>query len=73
MPIGTEYSNDTIKETLDKIGARFELLDDPVSRCVSDLMKDRGLVPGADKALHTYFCSGLDVLYLGNYRLSKSS
>jgi carbamoyltransferase len=23
------------------------------------------------KALHTYFCSGLDVIYLGNYRLSK--
>jgi len=24
------------------------------------------------EALHTYFCSGLDVLYLGNYRLSKA-
>ena len=24
------------------------------------------------EALHTYFCSGLDVLYLGPYRLSKS-
>ena len=23
------------------------------------------------EALHTYFCSGLDVLYLGPYRLSK--
>lgn len=34
---GPEYSNDTIRETLDKIGAKFELLDDPVSRCVSDL------------------------------------
>ncbi|WP_426616103.1 carbamoyltransferase C-terminal domain-containing protein [Bradyrhizobium sp. McL0616] len=34
---GPEYSNDTIRETLDKIGARFELLDDPVARCVTDL------------------------------------
>lgn len=34
---GPEYSNDTIRETLDKIGAKFELLDDPVSRCVRDL------------------------------------
>lgn len=25
------------------------------------------------EALHTYFCSGLYVLYLGNYRLSKAS
>jgi carbamoyltransferase len=24
------------------------------------------------EALHTYFCSGLDVLYLGPYRLTKS-
>jgi carbamoyltransferase len=24
------------------------------------------------EALHTYFCSGLDVLYLGPYRLSKA-
>jgi carbamoyltransferase len=23
------------------------------------------------EALHTYFCSGLDVLYLGPYRLEK--
>lgn len=32
----TEYSNDTIKETLDKVGARFELLDDP-SRAASPI------------------------------------
>ncbi|MBR0806173.1 carbamoyl transferase [Bradyrhizobium japonicum] len=38
---GPEYSNDTIKETLDKIGARFELLDDPVSRCVTDLTEQK--------------------------------
>jgi carbamoyltransferase len=25
------------------------------------------------EALHTYFCSGLDVLFLGPYRLSKTS
>jgi carbamoyltransferase len=25
------------------------------------------------EALHTYFCSGLDVLFLGPYRLSKST
>jgi carbamoyltransferase len=35
---GPEYSNDTIRETLDKIGARYEVLDDPVSRCVTDLV-----------------------------------
>ena len=34
---GPEYSNDVIKETLDKIGARYELLDDPVAACVADL------------------------------------
>ena len=34
---GPEYSNDTIRDTLDKIGARFELLDDPVANCVTDL------------------------------------
>ena len=33
---GPEYSNDTVGRRLDKIGARFELLDDPSSRCVSD-------------------------------------
>ncbi len=26
---GPEYSNDTISSTLDKIGARYELVDDP--------------------------------------------
>ena len=45
---GPEYSNDLIKETLDKIGARYEVLDDPVAPlcrrpCRS---KDRRLVPG---------------------------
>lgn len=38
---GPEYSNDAIRETLDKIGARFELLDDPVSRCVTDLTEQK--------------------------------
>ena len=38
---GPEYSNDTIKETLDKIGARYELLDDPVARCVTDLVEQK--------------------------------
>jgi carbamoyltransferase len=38
---GPEYSNDTIRQTLDKIGARFELLDDPVSRCVTDLTEQK--------------------------------
>ncbi|WP_441237342.1 carbamoyltransferase family protein [Bradyrhizobium sp. 930_D9_N1_4] len=38
---GPEYSNDTIRETLDKIGARFELLDDPVSHCVTDLAEQK--------------------------------
>src|ERR1700742_2788560 len=34
---GPEYSNDAIKEKLGKIGARYELVDDPVARCVVDL------------------------------------
>ena len=38
---GPDYSNDTIKNTLDKIGARYELLDDPVERCVSDLVDQK--------------------------------
>lgn len=38
---GPEYSNDTIRSTLDKIGARYELVDDPVSRCVSDLTEQK--------------------------------
>ena len=38
---GPEYSNDTIRSTLDKIGARYELLDDPVTRCVSDLTEQK--------------------------------
>jgi carbamoyltransferase len=38
---GPEYSNDAVKETLDKIGARYERLDDPVDRCVSDLVDQK--------------------------------
>jgi carbamoyltransferase len=38
---GPEYSYDHIKETLDNIGARYERLDDPVSRCVSDLVDQK--------------------------------
>jgi carbamoyltransferase len=38
---GPEYSNDEIKKTLDKIGARYEVLDDPVAQCVSDLVDQK--------------------------------
>jgi carbamoyltransferase len=38
---GPEYSNDSVKQTLDKIGARYELLDDPVDRCVRDLIDQK--------------------------------
>jgi carbamoyltransferase len=38
---GPEYSNDEIKNTLDKIGARYEVLDDPVSHCVTDLVEQK--------------------------------
>jgi carbamoyltransferase len=38
---GPDYSNDTIKGTLDKIGARYEVLDDPVARCVTDLVDQK--------------------------------
>jgi carbamoyltransferase len=38
---GPEYSNDAIRSTLDKIGARYELVDDPVTRCVSDLTEQK--------------------------------
>jgi carbamoyltransferase len=38
---GPEYSNDSIKETLDKIGARYEVFDDPATRCVTDLVDQK--------------------------------
>jgi carbamoyltransferase len=38
---GPEYSNDLIKETLDKIGARYEVIDDPATRCVADLVDQK--------------------------------
>jgi len=38
---GPEYSNDLIKGTLDKIGARYEVLDDPATRCVTDLVDQK--------------------------------
>lgn len=38
---GPEYSNDIIKDTLDKIGAHYEVLDDPVSQCVTDLVDQK--------------------------------
>lgn len=38
---GPDYSNDEIRTTLDKIGARYELLDDPVAACVTDLVEQR--------------------------------
>jgi carbamoyltransferase len=38
---GPEYSNDAIRSTLDKIGARYELVDDPVMRCVGDLTEEK--------------------------------
>jgi carbamoyltransferase len=38
---GPEYSNDEIRRTLEKIGARYERLDDPVPRCVTDLAEQR--------------------------------
>jgi carbamoyltransferase len=38
---GPEYANDQIKETLEKIGARYQRLDDPVSRCVRDLAEQK--------------------------------
>lgn len=38
---GPEYSNDLIKETLDKVGARYKVTDDPVSSCVTDLVDQK--------------------------------
>lgn len=38
---GPEYSNDIIKDTLDKVGARYEALDDPTSCCVADLVEQK--------------------------------
>ena len=34
---GPEYSNDVIKDTLEKVGARYEVHDDPTTPCVADL------------------------------------
>jgi len=38
---GPEYSNDHVRETLEKIGARYEALDDPVNACVTDLVEQK--------------------------------
>src|SRR6202020_1989230 len=38
---GPEYSNDSIKQTLDKIGARYEVIDDVSARCVADLVDQK--------------------------------
>jgi carbamoyltransferase len=38
---GPEYSNDEIRNTLDKIGARYEVLDNPVACCVTDLAEQK--------------------------------
>jgi carbamoyltransferase len=35
-------------------------------------INEQPTVNGPLEAMHTYFCSGLDVLYLGNFRLAKS-
>jgi len=35
--LGPEYSNDVIKDTLEKVGARYEVHDDPTTPCVADL------------------------------------
>ena len=35
-------------------------------------INEQPTVNGPLEALHTYFCSGLDVIYLGNFRLTKS-
>ena len=34
-------------------------------------INEQPMVNSPLEALHTYFCSGLDVLFLGSYRLSK--
>ena len=36
-------------------------------------INEQPMVNAPLEALHTYFCSGLDALYLGPYRLSKPS
>jgi carbamoyltransferase len=38
---GPEYSNDAIRETLEKIGARYEVVGDPATRCVTDLVDQK--------------------------------
>ena len=38
---GPEYSNDFIRDTLEKIGARYEVVEDPATRCVSDLVEQK--------------------------------
>jgi carbamoyltransferase len=35
-------------------------------------INEQPMVNSPLEALHTYFCSGLDVLFIGRYRLSKS-
>ena len=38
---GPEYSNDVIRDTLDKVGARYEVYDEPTTRCVTDLVEQK--------------------------------
>jgi len=38
---GPEYSNDEIRSTLDKVGAPYEVMDDPIARCVTDLAEQK--------------------------------
>jgi len=48
---GPEYSNDEIRNTLDKIGARYEALEDPVSCCVQPISSNKRRSAGFQAAM----------------------
>ena len=39
--LGAGISNDVIRDTLEKVGARYEVHDDPAARCVTDLTEQK--------------------------------
>jgi carbamoyltransferase len=55
------------------IGEFAKVSSIPVLLNTSLNINEQPMVNSPLEALHTYFCSGLDVLYLGPYRLAKSN
>jgi carbamoyltransferase len=61
-------TNPTYSRLLDEFGKAASV---PMLINTSLNINEQPTVNSPLEALHTYFCSGLDVLFLGPYRLSK--